>query len=109
MFSEQMNQIQSRLNETLGAAQKRAHEFEAEARKIVETLGDRAQTELKVLLAQAQGLSKEQVAQLGGELVKLGTRLQEAAKSWKATNGKASSADGPPNPTRKKHRASPSN
>jgi hypothetical protein len=109
MFSEQMSQIQSRLNETLSAAQKRAHELEAEARKIVETLGDRAQTELKVLLAQAQGLSKEQIAQLGTELVKLGTRLQDVAKSWKGTNGKASSADGSPASSRKKHRASPSN
>lgn len=109
MFSDQMNQFQSRLNETFGAAQKRALELEAEARKIVETLGDRAQAELKVLLAQAQGLSKEQVAQLGGELVKLGTRLQELAKSWKAASAKAADADSAPASTRKKHRAAPAN
>jgi hypothetical protein len=109
MFAEQMNQFQSRLNETFGAAQKRAQEIEAEARKIVESLGERAQAELKVLLAQAQGLSKEQIAQLGGELVKLGTRLQDLAKSWKATNGKASSGDSAPGSTRKKHRPAASN
>ncbi|GAC1338425.1 MAG: hypothetical protein NVS2B9_07720 [Myxococcales bacterium] len=105
MFEEQKSQFQSRLNETLGAAQKRAHAIEAEARKIVETLSDRAQAELKVLLVQAQGLSKEQVSQLGGELVKLGTRLQEVAKSWKAASAKA---EGAPAHTRKK-RAAPSN
>ena len=102
-----MNQFQSRLNETLGAAQKRAQGLESEARKILETLSDRAQAELKVLLAQAQGLSKEQVLQLGGELVKIGTRLQEMAKSWKAANGKATGADGAPGHTRKKRAASP--
>lgn len=106
MFAEQMNQFQSRLNETLGAAQKRAQEIEAEARKVVETLGDRAQAELKVLLTQAQGLSKEQVAHLGDELVKLGTRLQELAKSWKASSARSHGADGSPAPTRKKHRSS---
>lgn len=102
MFQEQMNQFQSRLNETFEAAQKRAQGLETEARKVLETLSDRAQAELKVLLAQAQGLSKEQVSQLGAELVKLGTRLQEMAKSWKGSNGKSSGAEGAHGHTRKK-------
>lgn len=89
MLADQINQFQARFSETFAAAQKRAQararELEGEARKILETLGDRAQAELKELIQQAQGLSKEQVAQVGAELVKVGTRLQELAKSWKAS------------------------
>jgi hypothetical protein len=100
MFGEQMNQFQTRINETWGAAQKRAQarakELEKEARKIVELLGDRAQAELKDLIVHAQGASKQQVAQFGVELTKLGNRLQELAKSWKeAKNTTAANADEP--------------
>lgn len=95
MFADQINQFQARFTETLTAAQKRAQararELEGEARKILETLGDRAQAELKELIHQAQGLSKEQVGQLGAELVKVGTRLQELSKSWKASAAEAAS------------------
>jgi F0F1-type ATP synthase membrane subunit b/b' len=100
MFTEQINQFQARFTETFSAAQKRAQmrarEFEVEARKVLETLGDRAQAELKVLLRQAQGLSKEQVGQLGAELVKLGNHLQELSQSWKA----AGRASGPSDATK---------
>ena len=100
MFAQQMNDFQARINETSGAAQKRAQtrakELEAEARKIFETLGGRAQAELRVLLAQAQGMSKEQVAQLGGELVKLGSRLQELAKAWTVEPKAAADAEAAP-------------
>jgi F0F1-type ATP synthase membrane subunit b/b' len=96
MFAEQINQFQARFTETFAAAQKRAQararELEVEARKVLETLGGRAQAELKVLFQQAQGVSKEQVGQLGAELVKLGTHLQELSNSWKA----AASASKPP-------------
>ena len=96
MFAEQINQFQARFTETFAAAQKwaqaRARELEVEARKVLETLGGRAQAELKVLFQQAQGVSKEQVGQLGAELVKLGTHLQELSNSWKA----AASASKPP-------------
>lgn len=106
MLADQINQFQARFSETFTAAQKRAQararELEVEARKILETLGDRAQAELKDLIQQAQGLSKEQVAQVGAELVKVGTRLQEIAKSWKASaadsaKAPAASKSGPPN------------
>jgi hypothetical protein len=46
---------------------------------VLETLGDRAQTELRTLLANAQTSSREQVGILGIELVKLGKKLQELA------------------------------
>ena len=56
-----------------------AKEFEQEARKMVETLQDRAQAEAKVLIKQAKGLSRTQLVALGVELEKLGKRLQKLA------------------------------
>ena len=105
MFAQQMNEFQTRINETFGAAaqraQTRAKELETEARKLFDTLGGRAQAELRVLLGQAQGMSREQVAQFGGELVKLGNRLQEMAKAWtterKAAEGEAAPVEPPAN------------
>jgi F0F1-type ATP synthase membrane subunit b/b' len=82
MFTEQINQFQARFTETFSAAQKRAQmrarEFEVEARKVLETLGDRAQAELKVLLRQ----------------VKLGNHLQELSQSWKAAGRASGPSDG---------------
>jgi F0F1-type ATP synthase membrane subunit b/b' len=78
-----MNDFQSKLQDAFQQAQvkaaARAREFEQEARKVLETLGDRAQTELRTLLANAQTSSREQVGILGVELVKLGKKLQELA------------------------------
>ena len=62
----------------------RAKDFEKEARKVLETLGDRAQAELKTLLQTAQTSSREQMHILGVELEKLGKRLQDFAASPKA-------------------------
>lgn len=79
-----MTDFQKRIEEAFNQAQAkasaRAKEFEAEARKVLETLGDRAQAEVKVLVQRAQHLSREQMAILGVELEKLGKRLQELAK-----------------------------
>jgi DNA anti-recombination protein RmuC len=74
-----MNDFQARLNK----AAARARDFEKEARKALETLGDRAQAELKTLLQNAQTSSREQVSVLGAELEKLGKRLQQMAASAK--------------------------
>jgi hypothetical protein len=77
MFSfstEQMNEFQKK-------AAARAREFEQEARKVLETLGDRAQAEFKTLLQQAQTGSRQQLNTLGVELEKLGKKLQELAKA----------------------------
>ena len=78
-----MNDFQAKIQEAFQQAQvkatTRAREFEQEARKVLETLGDRAQAELKTLVSQAQASSREQMNILGIELEKLGKRLQELA------------------------------
>ncbi len=78
-----MNDFQSKIQEAFQQAQAkattRAREFEQEARKVLETLSDRAQAELKTLVSQAQVSSREQMNILGIELEKLGKRLQEMA------------------------------
>ena len=66
MFStQQMNDF---FNQAQTRATARARELEQEARKILETLGDRAQAEMKT-----------QLGALGVELEKLGKKLQALA------------------------------
>lgn len=84
MFTtEQMSDLQTKLRDAFASAQgratARARELEQEARKVLETLGDRAQAEVKTFLQQARINSREQLAVLGAELEKLGKRLQEIA------------------------------
>src|SRR5713226_9430841 len=84
MFStEQMSDLQTKLRDAFTSAQSRAtaraRGLEQEARKVLETLGDRAQAEVKTLLQQARTSSREQLAVLGVELEKLGKRLQVIA------------------------------
>lgn len=78
-----MNDFQTKIQEAFQQAQvkatTRARELEQEARKVLETLGDRAQAEVKTLVSQAQATSREQMHILGVELEKLGKRLQEMA------------------------------
>ena len=78
-----MTEFQTKIQEAFQQAQvkatARARELEQEARKVLETLGDRAQAELKTLLGQAQTMSREQMGALGAELEKLGKKLQEMA------------------------------
>jgi hypothetical protein len=86
MFStEQVTQFQSRLHEVIQQAQTRAaaraKEFEVASRKMLETLGDRAQTELTQLLSAAKVDTREQVERFGLELEKLGKRIQAMARS----------------------------
>src|SRR4051812_10320356 len=80
-----MTQFQSKIQEAFQQAQTkataRAKEIEQEARKVLETLGDRAQAELKTLLANAQASSREQMNFVGVELEKLGKKLQELANA----------------------------
>jgi|SRR4051812_48373485 hypothetical protein len=87
-----MAEFQTKFQEAFRGAQARAtaraKEMEQEARKVLETLGDRAQAELKTLLHLAQKGSREQMALLGVELEKLGKKLQELAKAGaKEANG----------------------
>lgn len=92
-----MTDFQKRIEEAFNQAQAkasaRAKEFEAEARKVLETLGDRAQAELKVLLTQAQNVSRERMGVLGVELEKLGKKLQEMAKETKAPEAAHAAAE----------------
>src|SRR6266403_1172827 len=61
-----MSEFQTKLHEAFQQAQTRAaaraRELEQEARKVLETLGDRAQAELKILLASAARGSREQLS-----------------------------------------------
>jgi hypothetical protein len=75
-----MTNFQAKAQEAFRDAQTKARAFEKDARKLAETLGDRAQAELKGLLKVAQSGSREQIHALGVELEKLGKRLQEVAK-----------------------------
>jgi|SRR5947209_8603469 len=83
--SAQFNEFQIKVQEVLHAAQSRAtaraKEFETEAKKLFDLVGDRAQVELKSFLAGAKIDTREQVANLGIEIEKLGKRLQEIARS----------------------------
>ena len=82
--SEQVKQWETKVQKTIADAQKvaqqRARQVEAEARKAFELLGDRAQAEMKQFLAQAQEGTREGWSKFGGELVRLGQKLQEMAK-----------------------------
>jgi hypothetical protein len=96
--SGQFNEFQNRVQEALHTAQTRAtaraKEFESEARKLFDLMGDRAQVELKSFLAGAKSDTRDSVANLGVEIEKLGKRLQEIARSAAdpVPNGKDESA-----------------
>ncbi|HYY53155.1 MAG TPA: hypothetical protein VE755_09795 [Myxococcales bacterium] len=100
-----MTEFQSRIQEAFQQAQARAttraREFEQEARKVVETLGDRAQAEFRTLLQNAAKGSRDQIAALGVELEKLGKKLQEIAARATAkaeANGAAKPEGAPTQP-----------
>jgi hypothetical protein len=76
-----MINFQAKAQEAIREAQTKAKAFEKDARKLAETLGDRAQAEVKSLLKVAQSGSGEQIHKLGQELEKLGKKLQEVAKA----------------------------
>ncbi|HET7788334.1 MAG TPA: hypothetical protein VFL36_20345 [Myxococcales bacterium] len=94
-----MAEFQTRFQEAFRGAQQRAtaraKEMEQEARKVLETLGDRAQAELKTLLEFAQKGSREQMNLLGIELEKLGKKLQELARIKATKEGDGAGAPPP--------------
>src|ERR1041384_5589864 len=81
-----MTDFQKKIDEAFNQAQAkasaRAREFEAEARKVLETLGDRAQAEVKVLLQRAQNMSREQMGILGVELEDKRKRMKIITHCW---------------------------
>ena len=99
-----MTEFQTRIHEAFQQAQtraaSRAREFVQEARKVLETLGDRAQAELRTLLQNAAKGSREQIAALGTELEKLGKKLQDIAarSAVKAEANGAAKPDDTPSP-----------
>jgi len=92
-----MTEFQKRIEEAFQQAQTRAsakaRELEAEVRKVLETLGDRAQAVLKVLVDRGEIVSREQLAVLGVELEKLGKKLQELSRSGKAPEAAHAAAE----------------
>ena len=89
MFTnEQMKEVQAKLHEAFQSTQ-----------KLFETLGDRAQAELKLRMAQAQVSSRDQVAQVGKDLVRLGLKLQELAKDSGVAKQEAAAGSGEQPPT----------
>lgn len=89
MFTSE--QVKQAFESAQAKASAKAKEFEAEARKILEALGDRAETELKILISQAKADTRERIADLGAEIEKLGRKVQELARSavQPASNGSA--------------------
>jgi len=97
MFTSE--QVRQAFGTAQAKATAKAKEYEAEARKILEALGDRAQAELKVLLSQAKVETRGRIADLGAELEKLGRKVQELARTAtpKETASETQSAAAGPN------------
>ena len=96
MFTSE--QVKQAFGTAQAKAAAKAKEFEAEARKVLEALGDRAQAELKVLISTARSDTRDRIAELGAELEKLGRKVQELARTPSAPKAeKAEQADSGPN------------
>jgi F0F1-type ATP synthase membrane subunit b/b' len=83
MFTSE--QVRQAFGSAQAKAQSKAKEFEVEARKILEALGDRAQAELKVLIAQAKSDTRGRIAELGADIEKLGRKVQELVRAAEKT------------------------
>jgi uncharacterized lipoprotein len=93
MFTSE--QVKQAFGSAQAKATAKAKEFEAEARKILEALGDRAQAELKVFIAQTKSDTRGRIADLGAAIEKLGREVQELARSaGQVKNGESASPDG---------------
>jgi hypothetical protein len=76
--------FETRVRGVLREVELKVRAFDKDARKMAETLGDRAQAGLKEILQLAQTGSREQVQAFGAELEKLGKKLQTVATEVKA-------------------------
>jgi hypothetical protein len=92
MFTSE--QVKHAFGSAQAKASAKAKEFEVEARKILEALGDRAQAELKVLISQTKSDTRGRIADIGAELEKLGRKVQELARTAGQKNG-AEAGTGP--------------
>ena len=82
--------VQEQLKGVQEMAREGAKELEAEARKAFASLNEKTQAELKGWLTTAQATSREQIVALGGELMKLGKRLQDiASRAQESAKAKA--------------------
>ena len=93
MFTSE--QVKQAFGTAQAKAAAKAKEFEAEARKVLEALGDRAQAELKVLISAAKSDTRDRIAVLGADIEKLGRKVQELARS--APTAKGAAAETGPN------------
>src|SRR5258706_12390238 len=85
MFTSE--QVKQAFGTAQAKAAAKAKEFEAEARKVLEALGDRAQAELKVLISAAKTDTRDRIAEPGAELEKPGRKVQDLARTPRSTNG----------------------
>jgi predicted trehalose synthase len=95
MFTSE--QVKQAFGTAQAKAAAKAKEFEAEARKVLEALGDRAQAELKVLISTARSDTRDRIAELGAELEKLGRKVQELARTPAAASKEPQAAESGPN------------
>jgi len=93
MFTSE--QVKQAFGTAQAKAAAKAKEFEAEARKVLEALGDRAQAELKVLISAAKSDTRDRIADLGAELEKLGRKVQELARTPVPPKDGAAAESGP--------------
>jgi hypothetical protein len=93
MFTSE--QVKQAFGTAQAKAAAKAKEFEAEARKILEALGDRAQAELKVLIAATKSDTRDRIAVLGADIEKLGRKVQELARSAAIAKDGAASETAP--------------
>ena len=93
MFTSE--QVKQAFGTAQAKATAKAKEFEAEARKVLEALGDRAQAELKVLISATKSDTRDRIADLGAELEKLGRKVQELARTPVATKDASPAESGP--------------
>jgi vacuolar-type H+-ATPase subunit H len=87
--------FQNRIAEAQKVAQEKARQVETEARKALGMLGDRAQAQIQQLLAEAKTGTRDQWVKVGGELIKLGTKMQDLAKPAEPAAPAAEAAPAP--------------
>src|SRR3954467_14773872 len=93
MFTSE--QVKQAFGTAQAKATAKAKEFEAEARKVLEALGDRAQTELTVLISAAKSDTRGRIADLGAEVEKLGRKVQELGRTPVAAREGSPAETGP--------------
>lgn len=94
---QQVDAAQAKMQEAATQAQevasRRVRKIEADAKRVLEKLVDRAEQELRAFLAHASEPTQHQWVHLGSELVKLGQTIQSLAAAPVAGAPEVKSAD----------------